>query len=44
MQAETGGSSSALTLLSEEETMFRDAVAAFAEEEVRPRVMDMERA
>ena len=24
--------------------MFRDAVAAFAEEEVRPRVMDMERA
>jgi alkylation response protein AidB-like acyl-CoA dehydrogenase len=37
-------STSALTLLSEEETMFRDAVAAFAEEEVRPRVMDMEKA
>ncbi len=33
-----------LTLLSEEETMFREAVAGFAEEEVRPRVMDMERA
>src|ERR1700741_3739024 len=43
MQAETT-SSSALTLLSEEETMFRDAVAAFAEEEVRPRVMEMEKA
>ncbi|HKG90368.1 MAG TPA: acyl-CoA dehydrogenase [Gemmatimonadaceae bacterium] len=34
----------ALTTLSEEEVMFRDAVAAFAEDEVRPRVMDMERA
>ena len=34
----------ALTTLSEEEVMFRDAVASFAEEEVRPRVMDMERA
>jgi alkylation response protein AidB-like acyl-CoA dehydrogenase len=34
----------ALTLLSEEETMFRDAVAGFAEEEVRPRVMEMEKA
>src|SRR5215216_7543656 len=34
----------ALTILSEEEEMFRDAVAAFAEEEVRPRVMDMENA
>lgn len=33
-----------LTLLSEEENMFREAVAGFAEEEVRPRVMDMERA
>src|SRR5689334_20561544 len=43
MQAETT-SSSALTLLSEEELMFRDAVAAFAEEEVRPRVMEMEKA
>ncbi|HEX2724097.1 MAG TPA: acyl-CoA dehydrogenase [Gemmatimonadaceae bacterium] len=35
---------SALTMLSEEEEMFRDAVAGFAEEEVRPRVMEMERA
>ncbi len=33
-----------LTLLSEEEMAFRDAVAAFAEEEVRPRVESMERA
>ena len=43
MPAETA-SSSALTLLSEEEMMFRDAVAAFADEEVRPRVMEMEKA
>ncbi|MBA3340709.1 MAG: acyl-CoA dehydrogenase [Gemmatimonadaceae bacterium] len=34
----------ALTTLSEEEEMFRDAVAAFAEEEVRPIVMEMEKA
>jgi alkylation response protein AidB-like acyl-CoA dehydrogenase len=34
----------ALTILSEEEEMFRDAVAGFAEEEVRPRVMEMENA
>ena len=34
----------ALTTLSEEESAFRDAVAAFAEEEVRPRVQEMERA
>ena len=34
----------ALTTLSEEEMMFRDAVAGFAEEEVRPRVMAMEKA
>jgi butyryl-CoA dehydrogenase len=34
----------ALTILTEEEEMFRDAVAAFAEEEVRPRVMEMENA
>jgi alkylation response protein AidB-like acyl-CoA dehydrogenase len=33
-----------LTLLSEEELMFRDAVAGFAEEEVRPRVAAMENA
>jgi alkylation response protein AidB-like acyl-CoA dehydrogenase len=32
-----------LTILSEDETLFRDAVAAFAEAEVRPRVQDMER-
>jgi alkylation response protein AidB-like acyl-CoA dehydrogenase len=44
MQTDTGASSSALTLLSEEEVMFRDAVAAFAEEEVRPRVVEMEKA
>lgn len=34
----------ALTTLTEEELMFREAVAGFAEAEVRPRVMDMERA
>jgi alkylation response protein AidB-like acyl-CoA dehydrogenase len=44
MQTDAGASSPALTVLSEEETMFRDAVAAFAQEEVRPRVMDMEKA
>ena len=44
MQADTSVSPAALTLLSEEEAMFRDAVAAFAEEEVRPRVADMEKA
>jgi alkylation response protein AidB-like acyl-CoA dehydrogenase len=32
-----------LTRLSEEEAMFRDAVAAFAQDEVRPRVHQMER-
>ena len=32
-----------LTALSDEEAMFRDAVAGFAEEEVRPRVQQMER-
>jgi len=32
-----------LTRLSEDEALFRDAVAAFAEEEVRPRVQAMER-
>ncbi len=35
---------SPLTLLSEEELMFRDAVAGFADEEVRPRVRAMEAA
>ena len=33
----------ALTVLSDDETMFRDAVAGFAAEEVRPRVQQMER-
>ena len=33
-----------LTTLSEDEVMFRDAVAGFAEDEVRPRVQAMERA
>src|SRR3954471_11001372 len=44
MQTDTSASTSALTLLSEEEVMFRDAVAGFAEEEVRPRVVEMEKA
>jgi len=44
MPADATAASSPLTLLSEEEMMFRDAVAAFADEEVRPRVMDMEKA
>jgi alkylation response protein AidB-like acyl-CoA dehydrogenase len=35
---------SALTLFSEEETLFRDAVTSFAEEVVRPRVAAMEQA
>ncbi len=34
----------ALTVLSEEESAFRNAVAEFAEQEVRPRVQEMERA
>src|SRR6266567_4674831 len=34
----------ALTILSEEEEMFRDVVKAFAEDEVRPRVTEMEKA
>ena len=34
----------ALTTLSDEEQLFRDAVASFAEEEVRPRVQAMEQA
>src|SRR2546429_8299767 len=44
MEADAAATSPALTLLSEEEIMFRDAVAAFAEEEVRPRVGEMEKA
>jgi alkylation response protein AidB-like acyl-CoA dehydrogenase len=34
----------ALTILSEEEEFFRDAVNGFAEDEVKPRVMEMEKA
>ena len=34
----------ALTVLSEDETVFRDAVAEFAAGEVKPRVQEMERA
>ena len=44
MTTELGAERPPLTILSEEEEMFRDAVAAFAEEEVRPRVMEMEKA
>src|SRR6476661_6047654 len=44
MPTDAPSNTPALTLLSEEEVMFRDAVASFAEEEVRPRVMDMEKA
>jgi alkylation response protein AidB-like acyl-CoA dehydrogenase len=44
MPTDATSNTPALTLLSEEETMFRDAIAAFAEEEVRPRVMEMEKA
>jgi len=44
MQTDISSSPGALTLLTEEEAMFRDAVAAFAEVEVRPRVADMEKA
>jgi alkylation response protein AidB-like acyl-CoA dehydrogenase len=44
MPADTSAGQTALTMLSGEETMVRDAVADFAEAEVRPRVRDMERA
>jgi alkylation response protein AidB-like acyl-CoA dehydrogenase len=44
MTTDLTASHQALTTLSDEETMFRDAVAEFAEEEVRPRVQAMERA
>lgn len=37
------GAHAPLTVLSEEERLFRDAVDAFAAEEVRPRVAEMER-
>src|SRR5688500_10882857 len=44
MSTELDARRTALTILSEEELMFRDAVAAFAEEEVRPRVHAMDQA
>src|SRR5690242_5546070 len=43
MAIDTSAARPPLTTLSDEETMFRDAVAGFAEEEVRPRVQKMER-
>ena len=43
MAIETAATRLPLTVLSDEEAMFRDAVAGFAEEEVRPRVQQMER-
>jgi alkylation response protein AidB-like acyl-CoA dehydrogenase len=44
MTTESSVAGGALTVLSEEENAFRDAVASFAEQEVRPRVQQMERA
>src|SRR5690349_3762933 len=44
MTTNTDATRPPLTVFSDDEIMFRDAVAAFAEEEVRPRVLDMERA
>ncbi|MEW5915465.1 MAG: acyl-CoA dehydrogenase family protein [Gemmatimonadota bacterium] len=43
MTAEPETTSQPLTCLSQDEALFRDAVAAFANDEVRPRVGDMER-
>ena len=43
MAIETSAARPPLTVLSEEEAMFRDAIADFAEQEVRPRVQRMER-
>jgi alkylation response protein AidB-like acyl-CoA dehydrogenase len=43
MTSDTSAARPPLTVLSDEEQMFRDAVAGFAEEEVRPRVQRMER-
>jgi len=43
MTTETHTTTPALTVFSQDETLFRDAVAAFASEQVRPRVMEMER-
>ena len=44
MSSDTEVSRQPLTILSEDETAFRDAVAAFAADEVKPRVQAMERA
>src|ERR1700704_290969 len=44
MSTDTASARPPLTMLSEEELAFRDAVAAFAGEEVKPRVAAMERA
>ncbi len=44
MTTDTSGMHGPLTVLSEEESAFRDAVHEFAEQEVRPRVQEMERA
>ena len=44
MTTDVPGAQHALTTLSDEESAFRDAVAEFAEQEVRPRVQEMERA
>ncbi|HEX5437999.1 MAG TPA: acyl-CoA dehydrogenase [Gemmatimonadaceae bacterium] len=44
MTTDLAATRAALTALSDEEIMFRDAVAAFAEEEVRPKVGAMDRA
>ena len=43
MAIDTAAARPPLTVLSDEEAMFRDAVAGFADEEVRPRVQKMER-
>src|SRR3954463_5250720 len=43
MATDTVNPGSPLTILSEDEAMFRDAVAGFADDEVRPRVQQMER-
>src|SRR5687768_11069798 len=42
MSTDVSAARQALTQLSDEEVMFRDAVASFAEDEVRPRVKQME--
>ncbi len=43
MITDAAGVRAPLTALSDEESLFRDAVAAFAEEQVRPRVQQMDR-